>query len=99
MRRAAINSNYLFVVARGPGRIERPEESVLFIERTGREEQRVLRSRSGTIAELKRPQTVDLDRRSLGAVHQTDILRLAGAPGWTEVVGMDTAVAEVADQQ
>src|SRR5437899_6744168 len=99
MRLAAISPDYLLVVARRPGRIERPEESVLFIERAGREVQRVLGSRSGIIAELKRPQTVDLDRRALGAVQQTDMLCLSGAPGWAEVVNIDTAVAEVTHQQ
>lgn len=35
---AAIHLNFLLVVARRPGRFERPEETVLFIERTGSEE-------------------------------------------------------------
>ena len=66
--------------------------------RAGGEEQRVGRPvvREAALAELERPQAVDQDRLVIGTPERTDTLV---APVRLRLVGVDLAVAEVADEE
>src|SRR5438876_9651186 len=84
---------------RGRGHHQLPEQSVLLVEGTGREEQGVRRPRAGAVPEGKGPQAVDRDRRSIGAVELAPLLQRAVALGTRQVERVDVAVAEVPDEQ
>src|SRR5436190_15505588 len=86
----------MLALARSLCRLDRSQQAVRFLEGTGREEEPVLRSGAGTIAELKRPQAVDLERRPILAMQWTQEQRFAAG---REIVGIDAAIAEIADEQ
>src|SRR5262249_21778716 len=78
---------------------QRPEQPVRLFLRACGEEQRGLRSSSSTVTELKRPQTVDPQLRSICAVQEATKPCLAVSAGMVHVEGLNSTIAEVADQE
>ncbi len=68
-------------------------QTVGFIIRARGEEERVGRLTPDTVAERNSPKTIDLQHASAG------VAQLPGKVVWTQVVGVDRSVAEIADQQ
>src|SRR5262245_40505875 len=73
-------------------RLDRAEQAVLFVVDSGREQQG-RRVAGYAVAEAQRPQPIDLDRVTVLVPEAPDEF----ATSW--LVGIDTAVTEVADQQ
>ena len=66
----------------------------------GSEEERVTGPRpcGPTLAELEGPQAIDLERRSVGAMQLAKQHGLTGVRACSQIVDVDLAIAEVADQ-
>src|SRR6266513_2507904 len=78
---------------------DRAEQAVRLVVWPGGEEQRVRWPCASAVAEAKRPQALDLQRRAASTVQHAAALVLAVAKRIVRIVGVDAAVAEVADEQ
>ena len=78
---------------------DRAEQAVRLIVRPGGEEQRVHRPCASAVAEAKRPKALDLQGRPAGTVQHAEVLILAVVKYIRRIVGVNAAVAEVADEQ
>src|SRR5919201_6653594 len=97
MPKARTAMNALFGRRRG---LDLAEQTVALAVRTRGEVQRVGRSRARIpMAELQRPQPVDLQRRAVGGVQLPELDRLAGAARGGQIEGVNLAVAEIADEK
>src|SRR2546425_7006683 len=90
----------LRLLLRRRGRRERAEQAVLLPPGARGEEQGIRRPVGGVaLAEAQGPEAVDLDRTAAGGMQRAPGLELAQAVEFHGVESVDTAVAEVSDEQ